>query len=84
MLPDSSAEMMFKENGKPVKVDFYKVTLVLHFVNSTDNTETPHSWDMSIGYISPEYQSSAYFDNFKENMLGLAPMQTDDEALLNR
>ena len=39
---------------------------------------------MSIGYISPEYQTSAYFNNFKENMLGLAPMQTDDEALLSR
>ena len=25
-----------------------------------------------------------YFDHFKENMLGLAPMKTDDENLLKR
>ena len=33
-------------------------------VNMTDNSETPYAWKMSIGYISPEYQSIAYFDNF--------------------
>lgn len=39
---------------------------------------------MSMGYISPEYQSNAYFDNFKENMIGLAPMLSSDTILLDR
>jgi hypothetical protein len=39
---------------------------------------------MSIGYISPEYQSAGYFDHFRENMLGLAPMITEDEELYKR
>lgn len=53
-------------------------------INTTDNSETPISWDMSIGYISPKYQNSTYFDNFKENMLGLSPMLTKDTILLDR
>ena len=39
---------------------------------------------MDIGYIDPQYQSSTYFDHFEENMLGLAPMKTDDKDLLAR
>ena len=84
MNPDGSETMVFKEGGQEVKVDFYTVTMTMTSENAEDNSETPYSWDMSIGYISPEYQSSSYFDNFKENMFGLAPFITDDEKLLKR
>lgn len=84
MNPDGSETMVFKEGGQEVKVDFYTVTMTMTSENAEDNTETPYSWDMSIGYISPEYQSSSYFDNFKENMFGLSPFITDDEKLLKR
>ena len=39
---------------------------------------------MDICYISPEYQSSTYFNFFQENMFGLSPMTTDDPDLLAR
>ena len=84
MEPNGVETMVFKEGGGEVQVEFYTVTLTLTSVNTTDNSETPYSWEMSIGYISPEYQSAGYFDHFRENMLGLAPMITDDEELYKR
>lgn len=39
---------------------------------------------MDIGYIDPVYQTSVYFDYYKENMLGLAPMLSEDPNLLAR
>ena len=33
---------------------------------------------MKMGWIDPQYQSSTYFTYFKENMLGLAPMLSDE------
>ena len=77
-------DMVFKEGGKNVTVEFCNTSLTLTSVNSTDNSETPYSVDFSIGYISPEFQSLEYFDNFKENMIGLAPMLTEDQKLKDR
>lgn len=60
----NSEKMVFKSGGEEVVVDFYTTELTMNAVNMTDNSETPYAWKMSIGYISPEYQSIAYFDNF--------------------
>ena len=79
-----SANMVFKEGGKNVTVDFYRTSLTLTAVNSTTNEETPYVAEMAMGYISPEFQSDAYFVNFKENMIGLAPMLTEDQKLKDR
>lgn len=81
----STEKMSFKKdkNGKgtPVECQFATVDLQLY----EDNDEqTPHNWSMDVCFISPEYQSSTYFNFFKENMLGLNPMASDDESLLAR
>ena len=73
--------MSFKKGGLPVPVQFVTVNLQMY---ADDPDETPYNWTMDIGYISPEYQGPMYFDHFKENMLGLAPMSTDDDSLLRR
>ena len=33
---------------------------------------------MDIGYIDPKYQNTNYIYNYKVNMLGLAPINTDN------
>jgi len=45
--------MVFKEDGQPVTVEFYKVKLTLTAVNATNNEETPYTWEMNVGYINP-------------------------------
>ena len=77
-------DMVFKDGGLNVTIAFYRTTLTMNSINMEDNTETPYSWEMNMGYISPEFQSDQYFDNFKENMLGLAPFLTEDRDLLDR
>ena len=71
--------MVFKDAGEQVEVVFYTVALEL-----VADTLEKQTLEMDIGYISSKYQHIDYFDNFKENMLGLAPMQTSDKDLLNR
>ena len=79
-----SSNMVFKSDGEEVKVDFYSAELTVTAVNPEDSSETPYKWTQNIGLISPEFQSNTYFDNFKENMLGLAPMLSNDTNLLDR
>lgn len=75
----SSDLMVFKTDGLTVKVDFYNVNLKIE-----STPETVSTWEMDIGYISKTFQLPDYFDNFQENMLGMAPMLTSDATLLNR
>ena len=75
----SSDLMVFKTDGLTVKVDFYNVNLKIE-----STPETISTWEMDIGYISKTFQLPDYFDNFQENMLGMAPMLTSDATLLNR
>lgn len=62
-------------------VTFVNVDLQIY---GNDSKETPYSWNMDIGLIDPRYQSSQYFDFYKENMLGLAPSSTDVPSELAR
>lgn len=43
-----------------------------------NDAKTPVNFNMLMGWIEPKYQSSTYFDFYKENMLGLAPMLSKD------
>jgi hypothetical protein len=77
-----NSEMMEFENGKgKIPVDFVNVNLQLY---ADDDAQTPYSWNMDIGYIDPFYASPQYFVNYQENMLGLAPMASEDPAYLRR
>lgn len=77
-----STEMMKFNNGSDlIPVQFVNVDLQIY---ADDPDQTPFSWNMDIGYIDPIYQSAPYFDYHKENMLGLAPMLTEDPNLLAR
>jgi len=62
-------------------VDFVSTKLQLQ---ADDASKTVYSWSMDIGYINPSFQKPDFFTNYKENMLGLAPMLTSDGALLRR
>ena len=46
-------------------------------LKSADKDETVYEVTMDMGWINPKYQNSTYFDNYKENMLGLSPLRTD-------
>ena len=64
--------MAFKaKGGVEIPVNFVETTLQMV---ADDKDSTEYNFTMDIGWISVEYQNSVYFDNFKENMLGLAPM----------
>ena len=65
-----------KGSGEKVPVNFVNVDLQIY---GNDAEETPYNWNMDVGYIDPFYQTSVYFDFYKENMLGLTPCKTDDE-----
>ena len=65
-------KMAFKaKGGVEIPVNFVETTLQMV---ADDKDSTEYNFTMDIGWISVEYQNSVYFDNFKENMLGLAPM----------
>jgi len=67
----------FKDDADPVPVNFVNVDLQIY---GNDAEETPYNWNMDVGYIDPFYQTSVYFDFYKENMLGLAPSKTSVES----
>lgn len=70
--------MRFKANADTVPVTFVDTNLQMYL---DDDAQTPVNFNMKIGWIDPFYQNASYFDNFKENVLGLSPMllNPDDE-----
>ena len=76
----ASETMNFKGNNQStatsdVKVDFYNTDL---FLCADEDCGKQIAWNMNIGYISPQYKTSQYFDSVEENMLGLAPMKLSE------
>ena len=78
-----TVNMSFNKDASTVPVNFVSQQMSMYDVD--DNII---SWTQEIGFISPEYQSSTYFDvNYNENMFGLAPSLVpadQDQSLLNR
>jgi len=81
--PKSTQKVQFKKGGGEVTINFIETNLSMV---ANDKDETMYNWTMDVAWIAPEFQNETYFDNFKENMLGLAPMKTEsmDEAMLAR
>jgi len=78
----SSSQMIFKDGGMPVDVDFYATEL-----SWKDKNGDKYKWAMDLGVINPnKYKANSfnYFDYFNENVLGLAPMLTNNSTLLDR
>ena len=80
--PSSSTQMIFKDGGLPVDIDFYATDL-----SWSDKSGDTYTWSMDLGVINPnKYKADSfnYFDYFNENVLGLAPMLTNNSTLYAR
>ena len=76
-----TVDMQFKTGAEKVPVKFTDTNLQLYL---DDDAKTPVNFNMKMGWIDPQYQSATYFDYFKENMLGIAPMlsaESDPEIM---
>ena len=80
---EKTYQMRFKADGGLVDVKFIDTNLQLYLDDDPIKSVT---FNMQMGWIDPTYQTSMYFDNYKENMLGLAPMlsEANDPEIMQR
>ena len=81
-VPTATVNMGFPASAteKNVEVNFVEMNLSL-----TDEDEVEYEWTMDVGFIAESYVTAGtYGIDFKENMLGLAPMTLTGDDILDK